>query len=209
MQAYAEPAHLGQVRVRISIGKVTTDKRVAPPGLTLSEDQSVVCSNTTTPCPTLPVASAWSEKAKDDTRWARDVGITSGAFARASVHPDTRRMLLSASDGLRLLQLPDRTSSRISTPPEHQIDDYDWIGPKGCFLVLTSTYENDLKPWYWLSALSGHPVQRHTYHLSLYDPNGAPITSAIIVNRKQDATARLVRVPTIDPAGSATLGPPC
>ncbi len=70
-----------------------------------------------------------------------------------------------------------RVSSGIS---QRRIQDTQWVGTNGCFVLLTSTSSLSLMPWHWLAALSGHPAQYDTYYLELRTVDGNLLTETVI-----------------------------
>jgi len=91
------------------------------------------------------------------------------------------------------VRLQDHTHIEFHRVPGRSLVDSEWIGENGCFILLTRQSVIDLKPWNWLFAFSGHPVQRDTYYLELRAPNGLPIAEETALKDIRNTVVFLTR----------------
>jgi len=98
------------------------------------------------------------------------------------------------------------TGTRVgSGTSQRRIQDTQWVGSNGCFVLLTSSSSLSLMPWHWLAALSGHPAQYDTYYLELRTVDGTLVAETLVhANLKYSAGWLIKRM-----AAEGLLYDPC
>ena len=109
-----------------------------------------------------------------------------------------------------IFKLPSGTQERSGTTAR-RIADAEWVGTKGCFALLTSTYSLGFMPWHWPAILAGHPPQYNTYYLELYAPDASLIAETVVHEKLKYSGGGLIRRRGFEATtnNAPALRPPC
>jgi hypothetical protein len=137
-------------------------------------------------------------------------------FSRVSLdHTRTSAIVAEADPGkdnykFEVFKLPSATVERSGTTTR-RIADAVWIGTKGCFVLLTTTYSTGFMPWHWPAILAGHPPQYNTWYLELYGPDATRIDETVVHEKLKYSSGGLIkrRAREAKMNNEPVLRPPC